>query len=82
VTHGIIEIIISVKRLKFFIGDNASTNDIIIRAILIYLRPHIKDSDFRRVRCLSYIINLTAKVFFFGKNADAFEEESQTKKSL
>jgi hypothetical protein len=27
-----------------------------------------------RVRCLGYIINLAAKAFLFGKNADAFED--------
>jgi hypothetical protein len=72
----IIKTIISVKRLRFFIRDNASTNDTIIRVILIYLRSDIKDSDFRRVRCLSYIINLTAKASLFGKDADAFKEKS------
>jgi hypothetical protein len=78
----IIETMISVERLGFFIGDNASTNDTAIRAILVHLRPDIKDPDSRRVRCLGHIINLAAKAFLFGKDADAFEEESQTKKSL
>jgi hypothetical protein len=38
----IIETMISVKRLKFFIRDNASTNDTIIRAILTYPRHRVK----------------------------------------
>jgi hypothetical protein len=34
------------------------------------------------VRYLGYIINLAVKAFLFGKDADAFEEESETKKKL
>jgi hypothetical protein len=34
------------------------------------------------VRCIGYIINLAAKAYLFGKDVDAFEEESQTKKQL
>jgi hypothetical protein len=79
---SIIKAIISIKRLRFFIRNNISTNDIIIRAILTSLRPDIKDPDSRRIRCLRYIINLAVKAFLFGKDAEAFEEESQTKKAL
>ena len=78
----IIKEIISIERLGFFISDNIITNNIAIWAILAYLRPKLKYPDSRRVRCLEYIINLTAKAFLFGKDADAFEEESQTKKQL
>jgi hypothetical protein len=67
---------ISIERLEFFISDNASPNNIIIRAILVYLRSNLKDSDSRRVRYLRHIINLTAKAFLFRKDADAFKEES------
>ena len=69
-------------RIGFFIGDNASPNDTAIRAILDKIRPDIKDPDSRRVRCVGHIINLAAKAFLFGKDADAFVEESQTKKQL
>jgi hypothetical protein len=71
-----------VDRLGFFIGDNTSVNDTAIRVILGQLRPDIKEPDSRRVRCLGHIINLAAKAFLFGKDADAFEEESRTKKVL
>jgi hypothetical protein len=73
---SIIEIIISIKRLKFFIKDNDSINNIIIRAIFIYLRLNIKDSNSERIKYFNYIINLTVKIFLFGKDADAFEEKS------
>jgi hypothetical protein len=78
----IIEAMISSNQLGFFIGDNAASNDTAIRAILAHLRPDLKDPDSRRVRCLGHIINLAAKAFLFGKDADAFEEESETKKKL
>jgi hypothetical protein len=78
----IIEGMVSGARLGFFIGDNASKNRTVIRAVLAYLRSDLEDPDFRRVRCLGYIINLTAKVFLFGKDVDAFEEDSRTKKEL
>ena len=78
----IIQAMSVIDRLGFFIGDNASTNDTAIRAILNQLRPDIEESDSRRVRCFGHIINLAAKAFLFGKDADAFEEESQVKKEL
>jgi hypothetical protein len=34
------------------------------------------------VRYLGHIINLAAKAFLFRKDADAFKEESETKKKL
>jgi hypothetical protein len=67
---------VSSNRIGYFIRNNNRRNDITIRVILAYLRPNIKDPDSRRVRCLGYIINLAAKAFLFGKDADAFEEES------
>jgi hypothetical protein len=60
-------------RLGFFIADNASNNDTCIRYILRALRPDIKDPDSRRVRCLAHVINLAAKAFFFGSDAESFE---------
>jgi hypothetical protein len=58
---------INMKRLGFFISDNASFNNTAIRAILAYLRFNLKDPDFKRVKCLRHIINLTAKAFLFKK---------------
>ena len=71
---------ISSDRLGFFIGDNAPENGTAIRAIIAHLCPNEKDPNSRRIRCLGHIINLAAKAFLFGHDADAFEEESQTKK--
>jgi hypothetical protein len=77
----IIKIIISNNRLGFFIGNNNNKNNIIIRAILIYLRSDLKDSNFKRIKYLDYIINLAVKAFLFRKNANAFKEEFKTKKN-
>ena len=63
-------------KLSYFIADNNGRNNIYIRAILRKYRPDIKNSDSRRVRYLGYIINLAAKAFLFGKNADAFEDST------
>jgi hypothetical protein len=78
----IIEGMISNKQLGFFIGDNAAENSIVIRAILAHLCSYLKDPDSRCIRCLGYIINLIAKAFLFGHDADAFEEDSRIKKEL
>jgi hypothetical protein len=63
-------------------ADNVIINDTEIRAIFAYLLLRLEDPDFRRIRCLGYIINLAAKEFFFEKDADAFKEKSETKKKL
>jgi hypothetical protein len=54
-------------------ADNAITNDTAIRVILTYFLLKLEDPDSRRVRYFSYIINLAAKAFLFGKDADAFD---------
>ena len=70
------------EQLGFFVVDDASTNDTAIRAILAHHCPELKDPDPRCVRCLGHIIKLAAKALLFGKEADAFEEEYETKKKL
>ena len=65
-------------KLGYFIADNDARNDTCIRAILRKHRPDIKDPGSRRVRCLGHIINLAAKAFLFGKDADAFEDSTDT----
>jgi hypothetical protein len=73
---SIIKILVSLNQLGFFIKDNAGSNNTAIRTILAYLLPDLKDSNFRRIRYLGHIINFTAKVFLFRKDADAFKKES------
>jgi hypothetical protein len=60
ITEVVIPIILEMgiqDRLGYFVGDNASSNNTAIRAILNELRPDIEDPDSRRVRCFGYIIN-------------------------
>jgi hypothetical protein len=68
--------IVSSNRLGFFIADNAAKNNTIIRAIITYLYPNIKNPNSKRIRYLDYIINLIVKAFLFGNDADAFKKES------
>jgi hypothetical protein len=68
--------IINIERLGFFISDNVSSSNTVIRVILAYLRFNLKDPDSKRIKCLKHIINLAAKAFLFKKDADAFKEKS------
>jgi hypothetical protein len=70
-----------VSRLGFFVGDNAGNNDTCWRAIYRKLCPDIKAPDNRRVRCLGHILNLAAKAFLFERDADAFEDDTNQKRS-
>jgi hypothetical protein len=72
---------ISIERLGFFISDNVSSNNTAIRAILVYLRFNLKDPDFRRIRCLKYIINLTAKAFYLEKTPTPLKRNLRLKNS-
>jgi hypothetical protein len=65
------------NRLRYFILDNAESNDIYVRTFLHYEHHEITEREIqkRRLRCQDHILNLAAKSFFFGKNADAFEME-------
>jgi hypothetical protein len=71
----IIKEIINSNRLGFFIGDNASENNIITRVIITYLYLNEKDFNFKHIKCLDYIINLAIKAFLFRKDVEVFEEE-------
>jgi hypothetical protein len=84
ITKAIILVLVKIgviSRLGFFIGDNAGNNDTCWRAICRKLRFNIKTFNNRRVRCLDHILNLAAKAFLFKKNADAFEENTNQKRS-
>jgi diadenosine tetraphosphate (Ap4A) HIT family hydrolase len=81
ITEAVMPILIKMgilPKLGYFIADNDGRNDTYIRVILRKHRPNIKDPDSRRVRYLGHIINLAAKAFLFGKNADAFKDSIDT----
>jgi hypothetical protein len=60
--------------LGYFILDNVSSNDTCVQEILKQLQPST-DLKKRRLRCFGHIVNLTAKAFLFGEEAEAFELE-------
>jgi hypothetical protein len=66
--------------LGFFTLDNADSNDTYLRTFL----PSLTDDELktRRLRCFGHVLNLSAKVFLFGKNADAFEVEHAVNTTL
>jgi hypothetical protein len=68
------------SQLGFFIIDNASPNNTAVRVILVELYLDFKDFDFKRIKCLKYIINLAVKAFLFEKDANTFKKDSLTKK--
>jgi hypothetical protein len=81
ITKAVMPILIKMgilPKLGYFITDNDGRNDTYIRVILRKHRPNIKDPNSRRVRYLRHIINLAAKAFLFGKNADAFKDSINT----
>ena len=67
--------------LGYFVLDNATSNDTCVKAILEELRPDLNPQH-RRLRCLGHIINLAAKAFVFGTDADAFEMEADGLRAL
>jgi hypothetical protein len=71
-------------RLGYFMTDNAESNDVCLESVLREIDPTISDSDIRerRLRCWGHILNLVAKAFLFGTNADAFELEDQANEAL
>jgi hypothetical protein len=70
---------IPLERLGFFQADNDSKCDTAIDFLLHNLRPDIKDSRSRRVRCLGYIINLVVQAFMKGCEVIDVEESSLSK---
>ena len=59
-------------KLRYFIMNNISSNDICITKIINLIRPN-SDVKERRLQCIGYIINLIAKVFIFGSKSKFFE---------
>ena len=74
--------------LGYFVDDNATTNDSCVREIIQYFYPQLSKSQLaiktkeRRLRCAGHVINLVAKAFLFGENADAFEFEASKAQKL
>jgi hypothetical protein len=65
-------------KLDFFTLDNAESNDIYLRTFFRISLSNITDEaiKLRRIRYFGYVVNLAAKAFLFGENADAFEMDN------
>ncbi|KAL9570405.1 hypothetical protein ACKAV7_005413 [Fusarium commune] len=60
------------------ISDNVTTNDTCLSYFYRQLDLSIRPADIkaRRIRCYGHVLNLIARVFLFGKDAESFELES------
>lgn len=72
------------SKLGVIVCDNASNNDTCLQAIYPRLIPEMtgKDVKHRRMRCFGHVLNLVAKAFLFGNDADTFELESDSMEIL
>ncbi|KAM5529528.1 transposase-like protein [Fusarium oxysporum f. sp. phaseoli] len=60
------------------ISDNVTTNDTCLSCFYRQLDPSIRPADIKahRMRCYGHVLNLVARAFLFGKDAESFELES------
>ena len=73
-----------VDQMGFFTLDNAESNDACLRIFLRTSFPSLSDEAIktRRIRCFGHVVNLAAKAFLFGTNAEAFEVEDAVNVAL
>lgn len=71
-------------QLGYFMTDNAESNDTCLKRVMRKIYPDCTDDDVneRRLRCWGRILNLVARSFLFGRDADAFEFEDATNSVL
>ena len=63
-----------ISKIGYFVLNNAGLNDTYISAII--KRLNIKNiKEYRRLRCLGYILNLLIKVILFGENPKVFKKK-------
>jgi hypothetical protein len=69
---------LSSREIGVVIADNATSNDTCLEHFWRMTDPDLSPRDIkhRRVRCYGHILNLAAKAFLFGQDADAIELES------
>ena len=65
-------------RVSTIVSDNLATNDAYLHHVYKELNPSLRPNDIKahRMRCYGHILNLVARAFLFGNDADAFELES------
>lgn len=71
-------------RLGYFMTDNAESNDTCLKCVMRKVDPNFTDDAIseRRLRCWGHVLNLVARSFLFGCDADAFELEDATNVAL
>ena len=71
-------------RIGYFTIDNAESNSTCITAFMEFLDPFITEekAEDRRLRCWGHILNLGAKAFLLGENAEGFEVEMEVLNTL
>jgi hypothetical protein len=62
------------RKIGYFISDNVSSNDLIIKAFYKYFK--IKNVFTRRLKYLRHVINLAIKAFLFNKEEGSFNFET------
>jgi hypothetical protein len=74
---GIMEEFEIADRVGYFMTDNAESNDTCLGHLVREMIPGATDEDVeeRRLRCWGHVLNLVARAFLFGSDADAFELE-------
>jgi hypothetical protein len=71
-------------RLGYFVTDNASNNDTTVNIVLQTFLPTLTiiQRRQRRLRCWGHILNLAARAFLFGQNAEDFDKEILVNRTL
>lgn len=66
-----------IDKIGVFTLDNAESNDSCLHTFLRTSDPTVTDEAIKahRIRCFGHVVNLAAKAFLFGNNAEAFEQE-------
>src|SRR5450755_3750008 len=65
------------ERFRYFITDNAISNDLCIDFTLEDLFPDLisAEREYRRLRYYGHVLNLACITYFYGHDAESFEAE-------
>lgn len=66
-----------IKKMGYFVLDNATNNDTCLEEVFNELCPEVQVKHCRFC-CLGHVINLTAQAFLYGENAEAFISEVES----
>lgn len=69
------------EQLRYFVLDNAKSNNTCVDVLLQNIAPHLT-KEHRRLRCMGHIINLVAQALLFGVDHSVFEVDLQYAQTL